>query len=427
MQCAASPEASAHTHGLSTPWILGPRFARPRMTAERAHTVSETSYKRLFSRALAAAPGRLHFCAHSHHLWPDASYDGHVEAWDDAARLADRKWERIFGELMPEAQRHFAKELKLPDPSTLAFAPNTHELLVRLLSAREGPIEVLTSDGEYHSFRRQAARLEESGKLIRRIVPCEPFETFTQRFLGAAREKPPHIAFVSHVMFKTGLRFDGVEELAKLASPDGAWVVIDGYHAFMAMPVDLSHVADRVFYIGGGYKYAMSGEGVGYLHCPPGFASRPENTGWFAEFAAMEAKPGSVGYGRDGSRFLGATFDATGLYRFNAVRRMLDAERLDTPAICAKIDPLRDTLAAKIAAGDAGRLAEMELLAPNARGPQPRFLALRHENAVAWRAKLLAADIVTDARDDVLRIGLALYHDAADLDAFCAAVKKALD
>ena len=29
--------------------------------------------------------------------------------------------------------------------------------------------------------------------------------------------------------------FDDVDELAALARPDGPWVVIDGYHAFMAI------------------------------------------------------------------------------------------------------------------------------------------------------------------------------------------------
>jgi hypothetical protein len=37
------------------------------------------SFKALFSRSLAADPGRLHMAAHSHHLWPDASFDGQVE------------------------------------------------------------------------------------------------------------------------------------------------------------------------------------------------------------------------------------------------------------------------------------------------------------------------------------------------------------
>ena len=45
------------------------------------------SFKPLFARALGAAPGRLHFAAHSHHLWPDASREGQIECWDDAAAL----------------------------------------------------------------------------------------------------------------------------------------------------------------------------------------------------------------------------------------------------------------------------------------------------------------------------------------------------
>ncbi len=386
------------------------------------------SYKHLFSRALAAAPGRRHFAAHSHHLWPDASYEGHLQAWDDAALLADRKWEKIFGEVIPKAQAHIAAELKSPDATSIAFAPNTHELLVRLFSARagDGALDVLSSDGEFHSFRRQSGRWAEDGRVRLRTVPCEPYETFTERYLAALNEKIPDIAFLSHVMFKSGLRFDGIEAVARHARPDGMWAVLDLYHSFMALPCDFSAVAERVFLLGGGYKYAMAGEGAGFLHAPPGFAPRPQNTGWFADFGAIEARQGDIAYGRGGGRFLGATFDATGIYRFNAVRAMLAREGLDTAAICARVEALRAQLAAAIAAGEAGALAEAELLSPNATPPHARFLSLRHPNATAWKAKLFAHNIVTDARDDVLRIGLGLYHDAEDVRALCAGVARAL-
>lgn len=387
------------------------------------------SYKHLFSRALAASPGRLHFAAHSHHLWPDASYDGHMAAWDDAAVLADKKWERVFGEVIPEAQANIARELGLPDPSTIGFAPNTHELLMRLFSARRGngPIEVLTSDGEFHSFRRQAARWEEDGYVKRRIVPCEPFATFGERFLAALREKTPDIAFLSHVMFRSGLRFDAIEEVAALASPDGMWVALDLYHSFMAMPCDFSRVADRVFLLGGGYKYAMAGEGAGFIHAPPGHATRPSFTGWFADFGAMEGKQGEVAYGHDGSRFLGATYDPTGLYRFNAVCAMLAREGVTTADVTARVAALRELLEASIDSGEAGVLRNAEIVRPNANGPNARFAALRHPNAVAWKKTLMDANIITDARDDVLRIGLGLYHDADDVPAFCAAARRALE
>lgn len=387
------------------------------------------SYKHLFSRALAASPGRIHFAAHSHHLWPDASYEGHLAAWNDAAALADRKWEKVFGEVIPEAQRHVADELKLPDPKTLAFTANTHEYLSRVFVSKwDGkPIDVLTTDGEFHSFRRQSARWEERGFMKRRIVPCEPFDTFTQRFLAAMRERPPEVAFLSHVMFRTGLRFDGAEELASYASPEGSWVVLDLYHSFMAMPCDFSKIADRAFLMGGGYKYAMAGENAAYLHAPPGYAPKPTQTGWFADFGAMEVKQGEVGYGKDGSRFLGATYDPTGLYRFNAVRRALAAEGLDTAAISAHCAKLRAQMVTAIEAGEAGAtLRGAELLKPNATGPQSRFISLRHPKAVEWKSTLMANNVITDARDDILRIGIAIYHDEADVGAFCAAAAKIL-
>ncbi len=73
-----------------------------------------------------------------------------MQAWNDAARLADRKWEHVFAHIIPATQRHIAAELHLPDAGSIAFGPNTHELVQRIFSAKQkdGPIEVLTSDGE---------------------------------------------------------------------------------------------------------------------------------------------------------------------------------------------------------------------------------------------------------------------------------------
>ena len=123
------------------------------------------NFKHLFSRSIGADPTRLHFAAHSHHLWPDASHDGQVECWNDAARLADRKWDRVMDEVWPEAQGHVAAELGTGMPGAIVFAPNTHQLLVSLFAAVSSswPIRVLTSDGEFHSARRQFARWEEAG------------------------------------------------------------------------------------------------------------------------------------------------------------------------------------------------------------------------------------------------------------------------
>ena len=64
------------------------------------------------------------------------------------------------------------------------------------------------------------------------------------------------------MLFGSGRMFDAVEELAALGRAEGPWVVIDGYHAFMAIERPFTEQAARnAFYLGGGYKYAMAGEG----------------------------------------------------------------------------------------------------------------------------------------------------------------------
>ena len=378
------------------------------------------SFKPLFSKSLEAAPGRLHMAAHSHHLWPDASFDGQAECWNDAARLADRKWDRIMGEVWPEAQSNVASELGTGMPDAIVFAPNTHDLLVRLFAAAADntPVRVLTSDGEFHSARRQLARWEEAGAAVVERIAAEPFDSFADRFLEAARSGDHRIILVSHVLFGSGRIFDRVADFAALGRADGPFVAIDGYHAFMALDAPFTGpAAQSAFYLGGGYKYAMAGEGCGFMHAPPGFAPRPPITGWFAEFEDLSLPPGSVGYAKDATRFLGATFDPSGLYRFNAVQRMLRDNGLTTAIASEHVERLHARLL------DAVRptgLGSAELLNPLDGSAHARFLAFRSPHAQRWCKALKARDCIVDVRGDVLRIGLGLYHDASDIDRFAA-------
>lgn len=380
------------------------------------------SFKSLFSRSLGADPTRLHFAAHSHHLWPDASFSGQVAAWNDAARLADRKWDKVMGEVWPEAQQHVARELGTDDPSAIVFSSNTHDFLVRLITAAPargtGPLRVLTTDGEFHSARRQFARWAEAGWIELEQVSTDPFDSFSERFLDRARSGEHDLVLISQVQFGSGGIFDRVAELAAIGRPEGPWVVIDGYHAFMALDRPFGERAARTaFYLGGGYKYAMAGEGCALLHAPAGFAPRPPVTGWYAEFEDLSLPPGSVGYAKDASRFLGATFDPSALYRFNAIQRMLLEQELTTELISRHVDALQRRF---LDALPGAALAEAELLNPLDDRVHARFLAFRSPSAQQWHQQLMTKNCVTDVRGEVLRIGFAIYQDEADVDRLAA-------
>ena len=157
----------------------------------------------------------------------------------------------------------------------------------------------------------------------------------------------------------------------------------------------------------------MAGEGCAFLHAPAGFGPRPRITGWYAEFEDLSLPPGSVGYAKDAGRFLGATFDPSGLYRFVAVRRMLAENGLTTATISRHCERLQQQLLGGIAST---RLGQAELLNPLDGRPHARFLAFRSPDAQRWHQALKAQNCITDVRGDVLRIGFALYQDESDVE-----------
>ena len=372
-----------------------------------------------FTRFLGADPERLHLAAHSHHFWPDASERGQQRAWDDAALHVDRKWDTVFGEVVPAVQRGIADRLSLPDPGTIAFAPNTHEFAKRLLSCfpADRPVRILASDAEFHSFSRQIARLEEAGLVIVDRVPAEPFADFSDRFAAAAAAGSHDMVFVSHVFFSSGAIGPDIAALVAAVPDPETFIVVDAYHGFMAVPTDLTAVADRIFYLAGGYKYAMSGEGCCFLHCPPGYGERPRDTGWYAAFSALERSDGGVPYSTDGNRFFGSTFDPSGLYRMRAVFEWLDGIGLTVPAIHAHVHGLQDRFLDGIAAAAIAPLTEARLVTPVGPGVERgHFLTFQTPRAADLHTRLLDARLVTDVRGDRLRFGFGCYHTEPAID-----------
>lgn len=362
------------------------------------------TYRQLFTRFLDSDPERLHFAAHSHHPWPDVTYDAHQRWWEVSARAMDDKWEEFFSDFIPLLRGRLGQLLNLGDGATIAFAPNTHELVNRVFSTLPTPVEIVTTTAEFHSFDRQVRRWEEAGWAKVTRIEAEPFASFSQRFLE--RSGRAGLIYLSQVFFDSGFV---VPDLPALIGglPNSSTVIIDGYHGFMARPLDLGPIADRAFFVAGGYKYAMAGEGAAFMHCPPGWGERPVDTGWYAGFGGLTERVDEVFYGAEGDRFWGATQDGSGLYRLEAVLAMLEANAITPMMIQDHVADLQQQFL--------DRCPALGELLPPPEFERGSFLTFRRRDANSLYQHLHSRRVITDHRGDRFRIGFGIYHEPEDV------------
>ncbi|MEM9414933.1 MAG: aminotransferase class V-fold PLP-dependent enzyme [Planctomycetota bacterium] len=378
------------------------------------------SYKQHFATALASMGDALHFAAHSHHLWPDVTRAAQLACWSDGATLNDAKWDKVFGEVIPKAQTHIANTLSLPAPGQIVFGPNVHSFFLRLVSClpTDRPARILSSDGEFYSFSRQAARIAEDGLIVPDTLPCDPFETLQHRLTEKLSGNRYDLVYLSQVFFDSGRALPEIEQVVASVQDDMTLIVVDGYHGFAALPTDLSAIADRVFYLAGGYKYAMSGEGCCFMAVPPGCELRPRDTGWFASFGSLAGDAKEVAYADDGWRFAGATFDPSGIYRMNAVFDWLSGLGLTVDAMHRRVVQLQTQFLDRLRGLHHPLLNDTSLIgSPGER--HGRFLAfdLGCTDAARTLTKTLEhAGVRIDSRGGRVRFGFGLYHDPADID-----------
>lgn len=360
---------------------------------------------------------RLLLTGHSHQAWPDVALQGQIDAFLDAADGVDTKWGRAF-EVADRVRDGFRSFLHEPG-ADLALGQNTHELVLRFLSAldlRNRP-RLITSDGEFHTLRRQLARLGEAGIELD-VVPVDPVETLAERMAARIDDRTAAV-LVSAVLFGTSAIVPGLAELA--ANRRGAELLVDAYHALGAVPFS---VPGDAWVVGGGYKYLQLGEGNCFLRLPAhAQALRPVLTGWYAEFGELAARrdPGEVGYASCGTRFAGATYDPTSNYR---AARVFDffAEH-DLTATTLRANYLRQTT---LLAQDFDALDIPDDVATRDRS-RPRtafggFLTIHTPHAARWQEELAGRGVATDSRGNHLRFGPAPYLREDQLHAAMAAL-----
>ena len=367
---------------------------------------------------------RLLLTGHSHQAWPDVALHGQIEAFTDASAAVDTKWDLAFAKAGRLRQAY--RDL-LGDPGgDIALGASTHELVVRFLSSldlRARP-RLVTTDGEFHTLRRQLARLAEEGVEVVRVATA-PADTLAERLAAEVDDRTAAV-LVSSVLFETSRIVPGLDAVAAACGRGGAELLVDAYHALGVVPFSMRGLADA-WVTGGGYKYLQLGEGNCFLRLPPHAAAlRPVVTGWFAEFDDLASRAaGLVGYASGGDRFAGSTYDPTSHYRACAVLDFFARQEL-TPAFLREVSLHQNGLLASLfdeldAAPD---VITRDRSAP--REAFGGFLALTAPGAGELQKKLAERGVLTDSRGDKLRFGPAPYLSDSQLEAAIATLGEVL-
>ena len=201
---------------------------------------------------------RLLMTGHSHQAWPDVGFEGQKRAWLDAAEHADGKWDGV-AEKTERVAEGFRRLMGGCD-GDLTVDTNTHALVVRFLSAlplRERR-RIVTTDGEFHSIRRQLDRLAEDGLEVVKVA-SDPLDSLAERVAAEVDDRTACV-MISSVLFGSGLIVEHLPAVADACARHGAELLIDAYHSLGVVPFSLDDMANA-YVVAGGYKYCQLGEG----------------------------------------------------------------------------------------------------------------------------------------------------------------------
>lgn len=354
---------------------------------------------------------RILLSGHSHQAWPNVAKQGLIDCYNDAAKEVDDKWAAAFDKA--NIVSNFYRTLLDEPNGQITLGASTHELILRFLSdlnwfkqTPSRPLRIVTTDGEFHSMRRQLDRLKSLHVDIE-VVPTAPADTLAERLIEKINRQTDAV-MLSAVFFATSEIFREVGDVAKAAKSLDIPCLIDVYHALNVIPFSIyDWQIESAFIVGGGYKYCQAGEGNCFMRIPADYNGSPIITGWFAEFDALDQAPGEVGYGQGQSAFAGSTYDPASHYRAAAVFDFFEQQGLDANTLSVinrrQISMLWQGIEAM------GLPTSVLHLPSHCIERNAGFLSLTTKNANEWVKQLAVHNIKTDSRGDQLRLGPAPY------------------
>ncbi len=284
-------------------------------------------------------------------------------------------------------------------------------LIIRFLSALpiNKDVNIVTTDGEFHTIRRQLDRLSEEGIEIIK-VESSPTELVADKLISKINNKTIAV-LVSKVFFNSGEIVNDLSSVVKKCEVMGVYLLVDAYHALNVVPFSIKNEKlEGAFVVGGGYKYCQLGEGNCFLRFPQNTDLRPVITGWYSEYGTLSKakKKGEISYGAGDDLFAGATYDPTSNYRAAEVFKFFRDQHL-TPGYLREISQHQISLLAnefdKMDADPDVIRRHRNLKIDDIGG----FLVLYSDHAGEMSSRLRAEGVWTDFRGNRLRLGPAPY------------------
>ncbi|HKG79454.1 MAG TPA: aminotransferase class V-fold PLP-dependent enzyme [Pyrinomonadaceae bacterium] len=222
---------------------------------------------------------------------------------------------------------------------------------------------------------------------------------------------------ISHVQYASGFRID-LERLGRLARQHDALFVVDAIQALGVIPVDVDAELIDVA-AGGGHKWLLSPEGIGYLYLSDRALGRiqPTLVGWVSVSDPDDYLNFDQGWKHGALAWETGTGPASLFYGFKASLELLS--QLGVQSVANYLKELTDYLCQGLQARN------YDVVSSRAPGEKSQIVCIgpsKDLSAMDLYIHLRERNIITAPRNDCLRIAPHLYNTSAEVDEFIKAL-----
>jgi len=366
-----------------------------------------THVARLFARTLGETRDLVYLANHSLGRPLDAVEDDvreGIAAW--YARLGGA-WD-AWSDEMEAFRTRLALLMNAARADCIAPKTSAGQGLRAILNTYDTKLRIVATRGEFDSLDVILREYARRDRIALTLVEARDDGRIDTTDIVEAVGRKVDLVVVSELLFNTGQRLAGLNEIVAATHRAGGRVLLDVYHSLGVFPVDVTAL-DVDFAVGGSYKYLRGGPGACFLYLHPRHLTgvlRTLDIGWFAKHDPFSyARPDPPAFAEGGDAFLESTPPVLTWYQARAGQVLVRA--LGPARVRAYSLEQQRTLV--------DLLGRHGIAARGGDEDHGAFVVIDHPRAVALSRSLRAHGIATDARGRNLRLCPDVVTTADDL------------